>query len=187
MANSKSRKPQVSSFELYAKRKAQRLLLNKKAASVVLSTVVLTAGVIAMGIAVLYWTQSMGKIGNLEYSKSTKASINAVEERIGFEYISYSSTSKTVTVNIINWGKADNISIARVYVLDTSYSHVAVSNNVALKNITNNNDISGNILRLGCEGYFTITTTLASNSMYYVRIVTDRGRNFDGSFATPPL
>jgi hypothetical protein len=183
MANKKSRKTQVRCLEIYAKRKVQRLLLNKKAASVVLSTVVLTAGVIAMGIAVLYWTQSMGKIGNLEYSKSTKASISALEERIGFEYISYSSN--TVTANIINWGKADNISIARVYVLNTSYSHVAVSNNVALKNITNNNYISGNILRLGCEGYFTITTTLVSNSMYYVRIVTDRGRNFDGSFATP--
>ena len=149
-----------------------------------LSTVVLTSCVLGMGIAVLYWTYGIGKVGNIEYSKSTKASINAIEERIGFEYISYSSNN--VVVNIINWGKADNISIARVYVLNTSYSHVAVSNNVALKNITDNNAISENKLRLGCEGYFTITTNLASNSIYYVRIVTGRGRNFDGSFATPP-
>ena len=77
----------ISTFEMQAKREMRSLLLNKKAASVVLSTVILTAGVIAMSIAVLYWTYSMGKIGNIEYSKNTAASSSAIEEKIGFEVI----------------------------------------------------------------------------------------------------
>jgi hypothetical protein len=153
---------------------------------VVVSTVILTAGVLAMSIAVLYWTYSMGKITNIEYAENTSANSNAVEERIGFEHINGSSNN--VTVYIINWGKADNISIAHVLILDSSYRYVGSNmTNIVLKNMddpSGNTLISGNKLAIGADGVFTtkISAQLTPDTIYYVRIVTERGRNFDGSF-----
>jgi hypothetical protein len=169
---------------LYAKRKVHSLLLNRKAASVVLSTVVLTAGVIAMSIAVLYWTYGMGKISRIEYTKSTTTSMSAINERIGFEYVRYLGT--TLTVNIINCGKTDSINITRVYIMNGNYQNVVVSGlGVTLYNIDNpGTQLPGNKLGIGKEGYFTINTpNPLANGLYYVRITTGRGRNFDGSFA----
>ena len=178
----KNRRTHNSNLQLRAKRTLHHLLYNKKAASVVVSTVILTAGVLAMSIAVLYWTYSMGKITNIEYKENTLANSNAVEERIGFEHINGSSNN--VTVYVINWGKADNISIAHVLILDSSYNYVGSNSNVRLSNIDTNNFISGNHLRIGADGYFnaSLSAQLTPDTIYYVRIVTTRGRNFDGSF-----
>jgi len=174
-----------SNFEKHAKRKIRSLLLNKKAASVVVSTIILTAMVVAVSIAVLYWTQSMSKIGNTEYSKNTKASSNAVEERLGFEYVNYSGNS--LTTYVINWGKADNVTIAHVLVLDSSYNYVGSNlTTITLANIDSNLPISGNTLRISSDGCFTTPisnpSSFISGDLYYVRIITSRGRNFDGSF-----
>jgi hypothetical protein len=174
-----------SNFEKHAKRKIRGLFFNKKAASVVVSTIILTAMVVAASIAVLYWTQSMSKIGNTEYSKNTKASSNAVEERLGFEYVTYAGRS--LTVNIVNWGETSNVTIAHVLVLDSSYNYVG-SNLTAIRltDIDNKLPISGNSLSSGSDGYFTTIISnpgsLQMNHLYYVRIVTSSGRNFDGSF-----
>jgi hypothetical protein len=184
--NTKNTRTHASNLQRSAKRKIHSLLFNKKAASVVISTVILTAGVIAMSIAVLYWTYSMGKITNIEYEKNTAANSNAIEERIGYEHISGSNNN--LTVYIINWGKADNIRIAHVLILDNSYRYVGSNmSNIRLKNIDNPSGtsyISGNHLRIGADGFFTtsLSTQLTPNMIYYVRIVTTRGRNFDGSF-----
>ncbi len=177
-----------SNFEIHAKRKIRSLLFNKKAASVVVSTIILTAMVVAVSIAVLYWTQAMSKIGNTEYANNTKASSNAVEERIGFEQVSYSGNS--LTVYIINWGKTDNITIAHVLVLDGSYNYVGSNKTtITLTDIDSNLPILGDTLGIGRDGYFT-TPIFNSNSfqtgdIYYVRIVTSDGRNFDDSFIAP--
>ncbi len=175
----------LSNFEKNVKRKFRSFLFNKKAASVVVSTIILTAMVVAASIAVLYWTQSMSKIGNIEYSKSTEASSNAVEERIGFEYVNYSENS--LTSYIINWGKADNVTIAHVLVLDSSYKYVGSNlTTITLADIDSNLPLSDNTLRIGSDGQFTTPisnpSSFISGDLYYVRIITSRGRNFDGSF-----
>jgi hypothetical protein len=175
-------------FEKQTKRRLRSLLFNKKAASVVVSTIILTSMVVAVSIAVLYWTQSMSKIGNNEYSKNTKASSSAVEERIGFEYVNYSGNS--LTTYIINWGKADNVTIAHVLVLDSSYNYVGSNlTTITFRDIDSNFPISGNTLRIGSDGRFTTRisnpSSLISGDLYYVRIITSRGRNFDGSFIAP--
>jgi hypothetical protein len=153
---------------------------------------IITAGVVAMGIAVLYWAYSWGKVANMQYSDSITAGSNAIGERIAFEYITYSSLSNNLTVNMINWGKTNNVSIARVYLWDSSHQPIGtypdeVNPELVLMNITTNTRIPSNTLNIGDEGYFNVTTltTLPLNSYYNIRIVTERGRNFDGSFATP--
>jgi hypothetical protein len=150
---------------------------------------IITAGVIAMGIAVLYWAYSWGKVANMQYSDSVTAGSNAIEERIAFEYIAYSSSNAEVRVNMINWGKANNVSIARVYVWDSAHQPVGSFSDIVLMDITTpNTPISGNTLNPGDEGCFIVKVTLPPHSepyYYSIRVVTERGRNFDGSFATP--
>ena len=158
---------------------------DKKGASQVVSTVILTAGVLAMSIAVLYWTYSMGKIGNIEYEESTTTSSNAVAERIGFEYVTYADGQ--VTASIINWGKADNITIAHVIVLDSNFNYVGsnTGGNLVLRNVDDGTALTGNLLRTGSDATFTtrVTGQISSGDLYYLRIVTSRGRNFDFAFS----
>ncbi len=184
----KEHKTHVFMLQLLLKRQILPLLCNKKAASVVVSTLILTAGVVAMSIAVLYWTYGMGKISHIEYTKSTNSSISALNERVGFEYIGYSAS--TLTINIINCGRTDNLNISRVYVMNSGYHDVAVSsgNGVTLRTITSSGTgtpITGNHLDIGGEGSISLTGLSLQSGLYYVRITTGRGRNFEGSFAVP--
>jgi hypothetical protein len=165
----------------------KKLFRDKRAMSVAISTLIITAGVIAMGIAVLYWTYSWGNIANKQYMENTQAGSSAMEERIGFEYIAYNSTSEELTVNMINWGKSNNLSIARVYIWDSSHSSVGSysETNVLLKDLaTAHTPIAGDTLNSGEEGCVIFPVSLNSTSYYTIRVVTDRGRNFDSSFAT---
>jgi len=186
----KKRRTQLAVLEQFAQKRIHRLLANRKAASVALSTMILTAGVLAMGIAVLYWASSWGRIASHEYSKTVTNDSTAIMERISYEYISYSSASYTLKVNVINWGKADNVSINRVYIWDSLRNLVGASSYTPtqLLNVSNSSPIPGNNLNVGCEGYFTIQLPGALGApaqTYSIRIVTERGRNFDGTFVAP--
>ncbi len=175
---------------LWLKRHILPLLANKKAVSVVVSSIILTAGVIAMSIAVLYWTYGMGKVSHIEYTKSTTTSMNALNERIGFEYMQYSpGGSGSLNIYIINCGKADNTTISRAYVLNNQYQNVWVSSlNITIRNIDSGAQFQYNRLGVGVEGYVRLLGTpqrplTLTTGLYTVRFVTDRGRTFDGSFA----
>jgi hypothetical protein len=156
------------------------LLFDKRAVSVALSTLIITAGVIAAGIAVLYWAYSWGNIADDQYSKSTSNSMSAMGESLGFEYITYSNVSPTVgnlTVYIINCGTSNKINIARVYLWD-SYM-----NPIGSYNVSTGIPVSG--LNVGKEGYFSVSQHLNSSTYYNLRVVTVRGSNFDQAFSTP--
>ena len=178
----RSKKTLVARLALNSQRKMRRLLFDKKAASVVVSTMVLTAGVLAMGIAVLYWAYSWGNTITRTYSSSEAANSKAVQERLGFEHIDFSNN--ILTVSLINWGDTNNITIANVFLWDSAHQPLADFSNPPLRNITTDSVISG--LKMGDEGCFRITPPrLISNSFYYIRLVTARGRTFDSTFATP--
>lgn len=180
----RAKKTIVARLKISGARTIRSLMLNRKAASVVVSTIVLTAGVLAMGIAILYWAYSWGNMANRAYSTAEANSAKAVQERLGFEFIDYSPSGNTLTVNLINWGTADKIEIANVHLWDNTRQPLGNYSNPSLRNITDNSEIS--VLDVGDEGYFQIAPapTLAPSSLYYIRIVTERGRTFESSFAT---
>jgi hypothetical protein len=169
----------------FTKRGIGRFSGNKKAVSVVLSTVVLSAGVLALGIAVLYWAYSWGHLANLSYSRTVATNSYAVAERIGFEYVSYSTSNRILTINIINCGAANNLNISSVHVTDSMRNPVGTGAYPpsSLTNMTTGAQIADNSLDMGEEGKFTITfSTPLPNGYYNIRVVTGRGRNFDSSF-----
>ena len=161
------------------------LLLNKKAASVVISTLILSAGVLGMGIAVLYWAYSMGSIATRTYSMAEGNSSIAIQERLGFEWTDYSSSTNNITVNIINWGYTNNVTIAHVNLLDSRHQSLGGYDQPTLYNLTTSETIPS--LSITDEGYCQLTapTSPLPAGLYYIRIVTGRGRTFDGSFAVP--
>ncbi len=179
----KRKKSSIARYQIYCKRRAKVFLFEKKAASVVVSTLILTAGVLAMGIAILYWASSWGRIATRTYSTTEANSAKAIQERLGYEYIDYSGN--VLTVNVINWGTSANLTIANVYIYNKAHQYVGNYSRPTLRSISNNSLITVG-LAAGGEGYFQITPNpaLASGSFYYLRIVTGRGRTFDGTFVT---
>ena len=181
----KNSKPSKIAIGKLTRRTLRIFCSNKKGASQVVSTVILTAGVLAMSIAVLYWTYSMGKIGNIEYSKNTAASSSAIFERIGFETVQYNANAHTISASIINWGKTDNITIAHVLILNSTYDYVGSNTGVGgiqLHDVGDGTNV--NSLRIGKDATFTtqVSGQISSGDMYYMRLVTSRGRNFDFAF-----
>jgi hypothetical protein len=186
--SSKKRKRSCFKLKNSVSRFSRSLFFNNRAVSVALSTMIITAGVVAMGITVLYWTYSWGKVANLQYSDSISAGSKAIEERLSFECVLYSSSNAEVKINLINWGKANNVSVARVYIFDDNHQLVGDSSEIVLMDMeTPNTPIFGNALNRGDEGYFMVKMSppLISNSYYNILVVTERGRNFEGFFATP--
>lgn len=179
------KKSTIARYTLNGKRRLRGFLLDKKAASVVISTIVLTAGVLAMGFAILYWTSSWGRIATQTYSTAEEKNAKALQERIGFEYIDYASSTRILTVNIMNWGTSNNVTVASVYIYNSAHQYLANYTRPTVRSIATNAIIPFG-LPIGGEGYFQITTNpaLTPNSFYYIRINTDRGRTFDSSFAT---
>jgi len=164
----------------------RNLLFDKRAVSVALSTMIITAGVIAAGIAVLYWAYSWGNIANDQYANATANSMSAIQENLAFEYVVYSDSK--LTVNMINCGMSNNVGIARVYIWNNYSQPVGTfqPDTPGLMYIGTTTAIPGNSLNKGMDGYFNITVTSSNLHGYYLfRIVTERGRNFDGSFSAP--
>jgi hypothetical protein len=183
----KTLKTQLTKIDHHPRRKLQKLFTNRKAASVVLSTIILTAGVLAMGIAVLYWATSMGGIARSQYSSTVADDSIAIQERIGYEYVNYQSN--TLTVYLINWGKTNDTKISRVYVWDSNHNPLGAGASFELGTtpasglmfMGNTTAIPNQSLNMGDEGKFTITFSLDSPAPYSIRIVTERGRTYDYS------
>jgi hypothetical protein len=163
-------------------RTSRKIATNRKAVSAVVSTMFLTAAVLGMGIAILYWANSWGTMASREYAKSMTDNSNAVQERIAFEHVTYSTSTRTLTVNLISWGPAKNVTIARVFVWNSLHASMGNFPQPVLRAIDPPH-AQVNRLNPSTEAYFTLSFPYLAPGIYNIRIVTERGRNFDGTFA----
>lgn len=175
--------PKKRVFKTKLMRSLRNLLFGKRAISVAVTTMIITAGVIAAGIAVLYWAYSWGNIANSQYSNTVGNNQNSIEESISFEYVSYSSASNQLTVYVINSGLDGGVTLDRLYLWNSTDQPIGSYSIGQLYEISGNTPISSNTLSKGDEAYFTITPSPSLASGYYtIQIVTGSGRNFDDSF-----
>jgi len=145
---------------------------------------IITAGVIAAGIAVLYWAYSWGNIANTQYANTIGNDQNAIEENIAFEFATYSNLNNQLKVYVLNSGLSSNVTLDRLYLWNSSNQPVGTYNIGQLYQISNGSAISTNSLNKGDEGYFVITPLTTLGSGYYtLQIVTGSGRDFDDSFS----
>lgn len=160
-------------------RSIPNFISDRRAVSVALTTLIISAAVIAAGISVLYWAYSWGTIANQQYTQTINSNQNATSEMLTFEYVTYSAPK--LSVYLINCGHVDDVGIARVYIWsNSSQAATYIPDDPGLRFTTNSSQIQSDSLDVGNEGYFTVTTSTPLSSGYYcIRIVTERGRNFD--------
>ncbi len=163
------------------KLQSTRFLRNRCAVSVALTSLIITASVIAAGISVLYWAYSWGDIANQQYSQTVNSNQNATSEKLAFEFTTYSSG--TLKVYLLNCGQVNEVAVARVIIWDSSSQIVGTypadgSAVTLMDSSIPGTPIAGNNLDVGKEGYFTVNPNLSAG-YYTLRVVTERGRNFD--------
>jgi hypothetical protein len=143
---------------------------------------IITAGVIVAGIAVLYWAQSWGNVADQQYTQTVNTNSQAMQENIGFEYTTYNNGQ--LTLYIINSGTSNSETIARLYIWNTA-NQLINSWNVGNLYSTGSGKVlpSNYILQKGAEVYFNVTVALTSGNYYTIRVVTGSGRNFDEAFS----
>ena len=172
-------------------RKLIRFFVDKRAVSVALSTMIITAGVIAAGITVLYWAYGVGNVADRQYSPSVSNSTSALGEQLGFEYTTYPVSSGSLYVYLINCGTSNNLTIAHVYLWSSTFVQILPTKSWNLSPLyytaTPLKPIPASTggLGIGREGYFILSgLSLSSGTYYNLRVVTGRGSNFDEAFST---
>ena len=162
---------------------------NRRALSPIFATILLATIVIIFGSVAFYYSNNITSTATNQYVNAASNVQQSLGERVGFEAITYSSSSKTLTVNIINSGSSNNLQINSVYLYDTSNTLVGgspYSGNFQLKNIDTDSAIGTNSLNAGAQGYFVVTlsagNSLTPGSVYHIRLFTVSGSSFDYEF-----
>jgi hypothetical protein len=148
---------------------------------------IITAGVIAAGVAVLYWTYSWGNVADQQYSQSVNSNSHAMQENIGFEYTIYNSANNQLTLYIINSGLSNSLSLTRLYLWNSANQLIGTYPISNVYQTSTTKLLTANTLPKGMEAYFNVTITPAlktpPETYYTIRLETGSGRNFDESFA----
>ena len=155
-----------------------RLLFEKRAVGSVISTVLLTATVMALGSGVLLWATQRVSIVNVEYADVMDASLARIKEKIALEYVFYDTNEKELTVYLINCGESNNVGLDDVYLGNGSW--IQLFPDVELRYL--NGELTQS-LDVQEEGFFEISASLVADTNYFIRIVTGRRRVFEATFS----
>jgi len=159
-------------------KKALKLLRNKRAVNVVISSVILTCAVVAISFVVLVWAQYRSSSYSEQYGEAIDSDIAKLKERLAFEYVFYDRSGSKLTVYIMNCGTIDDVTVQTVYVSNATW-RLSFSS-ISLKFL---NGTPAQSLKKGSEGYFILSPlSLTSDAIYYVKIITGRGSTFETTF-----
>ena len=173
--------------------------LNKRALSPIFATLILAAIVITFGSVAYYYANNVTTNATNDYVASVESSQQSISERVGFQDAVFIqddiSSSPTLTVYIINCGRAHNLQVNAV-ILDEYDIHTNDLISTTPYNILPNTQTSappstfikindgGEVksLNVGDEGFFTINLapgTSLSPGHYNIQLITQRGSSFD--------
>jgi hypothetical protein len=159
-------------------KRLSKLLFNRRAVSVVISNVLLTCAVVTLGLVVTFWAQQRAFEANEGYADTTDENIARIGERLVFEHIFYNYSESTLSVYLINCGKSDGVGLDVLRLSNNSWSQTY--SEIEMKSL-NGTEIQS--LNVGEEGYFKLPVNLVSFYVsYFMRVTTDRGRQFATSF-----
>jgi len=160
----------------------RKTIANRRAESTVISSVILVAAVIAVGFAVLIFSNSRSSIFAQEYSSAIDSDISKLNEGIAFENVLYVPAFNTLSIYFLNYGAAYDVHVFSVYLGNSSWHNTFSDLQVKYFNGTETLAFD-----YGEEGYIQLdstilTTTLTSGTAYTVRITTERGSVFGKTF-----
>jgi len=149
----------------------------------VISAVILTGAAIALGLAVLAWSQFRSSEYIKDYGEATDAEIARLKERLTVEYVFYNRDIKTIRIFMLNSGAINDTKIQSVYVRNSTHPIWVTPSPPSLKSF-DDALIPDKDLDMGEEGYVDVALPIAlePNRYYFVRIVTERGCIFESEF-----
>lgn len=166
----------------------KKVRLNRKALSPIFATMMLLAIVMSVGSVAFYFSNNLTKNATDQYVDAVSNSQQSLSERISFEHVKYDSSSNALTIYILNCGNANNMKINSLIIFDVNHNPVGVCSGAAisqLKSINGVAPVTGNVLNVGDEAYFTVSlagVSLISFSMYTIHLITQSGSAFDYAF-----
>jgi len=155
-----------------------KIIHDKKAATVAVSTVIITSAAVALGFAVLYWAQSKTDSLNSQFNEEMEADIARLREKITFECVFYDSVNNELYVYVFNCGKSDDVIIVAAYVRNDTW--MESFSDIQLRFL---NGTVTESLDTGEHAYIKLSVDLTTDSIYTIRLITGRGRIFETSFA----
>jgi len=162
------------------KSSARALFHERRAISATIASLILVGAVIAPALAWTIWIQYSSSIGKNEGEEQIDTSIKTLGERLAFMYTFYESSKQNLTVDLMNCGTVDEITLQTVYIADSSGHTLKTFPSITLVNF-NGNPIMGQKLNKGEQGRFILTSlgNVAASTSYCTLIVaTGRGTPF---------
>lgn len=174
---------------LFGKTKGKRFRSNRRALSPIFATLLMVAIVIIFGAVIYTYANNATTTASNDYVTSTTKNSEAISERIGFENIVYNSAGQgSLMVSVINSGTVNNLKIVSLFLYDSSrqpvgefYYPVPALTTFSTPPVT---FASG--LGVSQEGYFNVNLKMSQplqSGLYTVRLITERGSNFEYQFA----
>ena len=153
----------------------QRLISKKRRGlSPIISTVMLTGFMLVLGLGVITWANSQASASSSEYAETVNSNLQQIQEKVIFEYAYYNASNQELVTYIMNAGQSDNVAVTTAIVSNSSWYEVLT--NIQLRNLSGETIQN---LDASEEGYFKLQLNLASETIYKIRIVTERGRSFE--------
>lgn len=161
-----------------------RLIRDRRAASAVISNIILIAAVIAIGFAVLAYVNSTSSSYVFQYGETVNSDIDKLKETVAFEYAFYNATTEKLYVYFMNAGKVNNVNVTTIYVRDSLGNPVSLPPELPSMRYLVNNETTTK-LDIGEEGYMVLSpqTPLTSGDSYVIKITTWRDSSFEYNFA----
>ncbi len=168
--NAKIKSSRHSKRRTFAIKPLQPFRTNRRAINAVISNIILIAAVIAVGFAVLIWSQYQSANYQMEYSNEVNGNIAQVQEKIAFQYVA--NSGGVLKVYLLNYG-IQNVTVQKVFVNGQENSTAIV-----LHPLGSELSVVPSI-NVNSQAFFTIDPS--GSSPYVVTIVTGRGSTFVGS------
>lgn len=152
------------------------LFKNRQAVSSVVSSLILIAAVISVGMVALGYARSTSINYQTEYAQTINSDINKLKETLIFEYAHYDNSSKTLSVYILNSGTVD----VTINAISINNSQVSLPNlyllNSPAQNVTN--------IGKGTEVYFQLDLSSLNlqSGTYMIKLTTRSETNFAYNF-----
>ena len=152
------------------------LIGNLHAVNTVIANMILIAAVIVMGFVVLSYVLSNSNDYQTEYQQTVSTEIQKLKESLAYEYIYYNSTSKELSIYVMNAGTI-NLQVDKVY-LNTA------TESFAFRIF----DLSGQektakTIAVRQERIIIVSNLDLSSGVYTVKLMTTRGLIFANNFS----
>lgn len=155
----------------------RKLVTEKRGLSPIISTVMLTGFILVLGLGVITWANAQAASSSSEYAETVDSNLKQIQEEIIFEYAHYNASNHELAIYVMNSGESENVAVTTVIVSNSSWYEVL--SDIQLRNLSG--EVIQDLDDLG-EGYFKLQLALESETVYKIRIVTERGRSFETTF-----